>query len=266
VANLRSLLNPNTASSLNGPIGPHRRWNWARARLSDVKQIREAHGGTINDVVLAVITSGFRELLLARGESVDGRVIRSLVPVSVRASDEHGTYDNKVSAMFAELPIELEDPLERLRSLHEQMQELKQSGQAVAAERLTALSGFAPAMLLALAGRVGTRLPQSAVNTVTTNVPGPQQPLYLAGRRMLEAFPFVPLGGHVRVGVAIFSYDGGINFGVTGDFDTAPDIGVLCAGIERGVAELLSATAPKPGARGRGGRPRVAQPTREAAR
>ena len=190
--------------------------------------------------MLAAITNGFRELLLSRGESVEGRVIRSLVPVSVRAEDEHGTYDNKVSAMFAELPIEIEDPVGRLRSLHEQMQHLKQSGQAVAAERLTALGGFAPAMLLSLAGRVGTRLPQSSVNTVTTNVPGPQQPLYLAGRRMLEAFPFVPLGGHVRVGVAIFSYDGGINFGVTGDFDTAPDIGVLCDGIERGVAELLS--------------------------
>ncbi len=145
--------------------------------------------------------------------------------------------------MFAELPMEIEDPVERLNALHEQMQELKHSGQAVAAERLTALSGFAPAMLLSLAGRVGTRLPQSSVNTVTTNVPGPQQPLYLSGRRMLEAFPFVPLGGHVRVGVAIFSYDGGINFGVTGDFDTAPDIGVLCDGIERGVAELLRATA-----------------------
>ena len=246
VVNLRSLLNPNPAISLNGPIGPHRRWNWARGRLSDIKQIREAHGCTINDVVLAAITSGFRELLLSRGEHVDGQVIRSLVPVSVRTEDEHGTYDNKVSAMFAELPIELEDPVERLRSLREQMHELKRSGQAVAAERLTALSGFAPAMLLALAGRVGTRLPQSSVNTVTTNVPGPQKPLYLSGRRMLEAFPFVPLGGHVRVGVAIFSYDGGINFGVTGDFDTAPDIGVLCAGIERGVAELLSTLPPKP--------------------
>jgi diacylglycerol O-acyltransferase / wax synthase len=102
-------------------------------------------------------------------------------------------------------------------------------------------------MLLALGGRVGTRLPQSAVNTVTTNVPGPQSPLHLAGRRMLEAFPFVPLGGHVRVGVAIFSYDGGINFGVTGDFDTAPDIGVLCEGIERGIAELVSSTHPPQG-------------------
>jgi diacylglycerol O-acyltransferase len=101
------------------------------------------------------------------------------------------------------------------------------------------LGGFAPAMLLALAGRVGTRLPQSAINTVTTNVPGPQQPLYLAGRRMLEAFPFVPLGGHVRIGVAIFSYDGGINFGVTGDLDSASDIGVLCRGIEAGLTQLL---------------------------
>ncbi len=119
------------------------------------------------------------------------------------------------------------------------MQELKASGQAVAAERLTALSGFAPAMLLALAGRVGSALPQRAVNTVTTNVPGPQQPLFLAGRRMLEAFPFVPLGGHVRIGVAIFSYDGNMNFGVTADRDGAPDLQVLCDAIERSMAELL---------------------------
>jgi WS/DGAT/MGAT family acyltransferase len=238
-ANLSALLTPSPASSLNGPIGPHRRWDWARARLSDIKQIREQHGGTVNDVVLAVITNGFRELLIGRGEAVSGTVIRTLVPVSVRAEQERGTYNNKVSAMFAELPVAIEDPVERLNSLHEQMQDLKASGEAVAAERLTALSGFAPAMLLALGGRVATRLPQRAINTVTTNVPGPQRPLYLAGRRLLEAFPFVPLGGHVRIGIAIFSYDGGINFGVTGDWDGARDIDVLCEGIERGVAELL---------------------------
>ncbi len=264
VANLRSLLSPDSSSSLNGPIGPHRRWDWARARLSDIKRIREEHGGTVNDVVLAVIAGGFRDLLLARGEHVDGGVIRSLVPVSVRAEDERGTYDNKVSAMFAELPIGLQDPVARLRAVHEQMQDLKQSGQAVAAERLTALSGFAPAMLLALAGRVGTRLPQRSVNTVTTNVPGPQKPLFLVGRRMLEAFPFVPLGGHVRIGIAIFSYDGGINFGVTGDSDTAPDVGVLCRGIEHGVSELLSTSAPNAGAERRR-RPRAARSTRRVA-
>jgi diacylglycerol O-acyltransferase len=270
LANLRSLLSPAAAgSSLNGPIGPHRRWDWARARLVDVKQIREAHGGTVNDVVLAAITNGFRELLLSRGEPVEGRVIRTLVPVSVRVDSDRGTYNNKVSAMFAELPVKIEDPVQRLGALHAQMQYLKHSGQAVAAERLTALGGFAPAMLLALGGRVATRLPQSAINTVTTNVPGPQQPLYLAGKRMLEAFPFVPLGGHVRVGVAIFSYDGGINFGVTGDLDTAPDIGVLCRGIEAGVAQLLSAGSPKARS-GRAGAkrptPRPTQTTRAAKR
>ncbi len=249
LVNLRSVLSPTGAgSSLNGPIGPHRRWDWARARLADVKRIREAHGGTVNDVVLAAITNGFRELLRSRGEPVEGRVIRTLVPVSVRADHERGSYNNKVSAMFAELPVEIDDPVMRLGALHEQMQDLKGSGQAVAAERLTALGGFAPAMLLALAGRVGTRLPQSSINTVTTNVPGPQQPLYLAARRMLEAFPFVPLGGHVRVGVAIFSYDGGINFGVTGDLDSAPDIGVLCRGIEAGISQLLDEGSSKPAA------------------
>jgi diacylglycerol O-acyltransferase len=248
LANMRTLLSPNPDTTLNGPIGPHRTWDWARARLADVKEIRAKHGGTVNDVVLAVITNGFRELLLSRGEDLHGRIIRTLVPVSVRAETERGTPNNKVAAMFAELPVYLEDPVERVHAIHAQMQDLKSSGQAVAAERLTALGGFAPAVLLALGGRVATRLPQTSVNTVTTNVPGPQHPLYLAGRRMLEAFPFVPLGGHVRVGIAIFSYDGGINFGVTGDRDKARDVDVVCAGIERGVADLLGGTAAAPSA------------------
>lgn len=248
-SNFRQLLVPGSSTSLNGPIGPHRRWDWARARLTDVKQIREAHGGTVNDVVLAAIAGGFRVLLLARGEDVEQRTVRTLVPVSVRAQHERGTYNNKVSAMFAELPVGIDDPIERLASVRAQMQELKASGQAVAAARLTALGGFAPAMLLALGGRVGTRIPQRALNTVTTNVPGPQHPLYLAGRRMLEAFPFVPLGGSVRVGIAIFSYDGNINFGVTGDRDTAGDIDVLTGGIEKGIRELLKAGRPPKRAR-----------------
>jgi diacylglycerol O-acyltransferase len=252
---------PGGASSLNGPIGPHRRWAWARSRLSDIKEIRQAHGGTVNDVVLAAITGAFRELLLARGEEVQGRVVRTLVPVSVRAADEHRAPDNRVSAMFAELPVEIEDPVARLRALSEQMQELKASGQAVAAERLTALSGFAPAMLLALGGRVASAIPQRAVNTVTTNVPGPQRPLFLGGRRMLEAFPFVPLGGSVRIGVAIFSYDGSVNFGATGDRDGAPDLELFCEAIERSLSELLPAGSPA--SRRRGGR---AQPAGASAK
>src|SRR3712207_6717052 len=243
MASLQRLWRPLPPTSLNGAIGPHRRWAWARGRLSDIKAIREVHGGTVNDVVLTVITRGFRDLLLGRGEPVEGRVVRTMVPVSVRAQHERGTYNNKVSAMFAELPVGIEDPIERLDAVRTQMQGLKESKQAVAGERLTALSGFAPAMLLALGGRVSTRTPQRNVQTVTTNVPGPQQPLYLAGRRMLEAFPFVPLGGYVRIGIAIFSYDGGLNFGATGDYESVPDIGVLCEGIEAGIAELVPAPA-----------------------
>ena len=237
---MSGILRPPPASSLNGPVGPHRRWAWARSELSEVKQVRTALGGTVNDVVLAVIAGGFRELLASRGESTD-RVVRTLVPVSVRSAEEHGAYNNRVSAIFADLPVNIEDPVSRLASVHEQMEHLKHSHEAVAGDVLVGLSGFAPAMLLGLGLRAATRVPQRNVNTVTTNVPGPQHALYAAGRRMLECFPYVPLGGHVRVGVAIFSYNGGLGFGVTGDYDEAPDVDVLCKGIERSMAELVEA-------------------------
>jgi len=233
-------------SSLNGPLGPHRRYAWASTMVSDIKAIRRGLGGTFNDVVLAAITNGFRELLLERGESVD-RVVRSLVPVSVRARDDRGravgdgTLQNKVSAMFAELPVSITDAAERLRAVSAQMEGLKESKQAVAGEALTSMSGFAPPMLLALGVRLSTRIPQRNVNTVTTNVPGPQIPLYVCGRRMLKAYPYVPLAGQVRVGIAIFSYNGEVNFGVTGDYDTTADLDVLCGGIEEGITQLLKA-------------------------
>ena len=236
----RAWLKPGSATSLNGPIGPHRRWTWARGRLSDVKAVREAFGGTVNDVVLAVITNGFRDLLLGRQCDVSELTIRTLVPVSVRTSSQRGTYDNKVSAMFADLPVGIADPVERLDAVREQMEDLKASRQAVGAEVLTSMGGFAPAMFLSLGARMSMRMPQRNLNTVTTNVPGPQHPMYLAGRRLLEVFPYVPLGNNIRVGLAIYSYDGGLNYGVTGDYDTAPDIGVLAAGIEAGMDELLT--------------------------
>jgi diacylglycerol O-acyltransferase / wax synthase len=229
-------------SSLNGSLGPHRRWGWARGTLADVHTIRQALGGTVNDVVLAAISGGFRELLLTRGEPVD-RTLRSLVPVSVRRPGERGTYNNRVSAMFAELPIDIADPVARLASVTAQMAGLKDSKQAVAGEVLTSLSGFAPPMLLMLGARVASRLPQRNVNTGTTNVPGPQFPLYAGGRRMLESFPYIPLFANVRLAVAIFSYDGQLSFGVSGDYDTTADLQVLCDGIEQGLAELVQAAA-----------------------
>ena len=261
-AAMRNLLRPAPRSSLNGSIGPHRRWDWASCRLSEVKSVREGLVGTINDVVLSAITRGFRDLLLSRGEDPSQLIVRSLVPVSVRRPSDRGTYNNRVSAMYAELPIGIEDPVKRLESVRTQMEGLKRSHEAVAGEVLVSLSGFAPALLLALGTRLAFQFPQRSLNTVTTNVPGPQRPLYLAGRRMLEAIPFVPLAGQVRVGVAIFSYDGSLKFGVTGDYDKAPDIRILCQGIESGMGELVAAAEEqrKPPA-GRGARAAKATPS-----
>jgi diacylglycerol O-acyltransferase / wax synthase len=246
---LSSLVRPTPPTSLNGPIGPHRRYAWADADLADVKRIRKAHGGTVNDVVLALITRGFRDLLTSRGEDVDARVIRTLVPVSVRPRGDSGpasgdgTLANKVSAMFAELPVGIEDPVERLHAITSQLQDLKESRQALAGEALTSGMVFAPAMLLTLGMRVATRAARRMGNldTVTTNVPGPQFPLYSCGRKMLRAFPYVPLAAPLRVGVSIFSYDGELTFGLTGDYDCAPDLDVLAEGIGAGVKELLTA-------------------------
>jgi WS/DGAT/MGAT family acyltransferase len=230
-------------SSLNGPIGPHRRYAWATTSVEEIKTVRRALGGTFNDVVLASITNGFRDLLVSRGETID-RVVRTLVPVSVRPRDASGkavgdgTFENKVSAMFAELPVNIEDPVERLRAITAQMAGLKESKQAVAGEALTSMSGFAPPMLLALGMRLATRAAQRNINTVTTNVPGPQFPLYAAGRKMIRAFPYVPLGGQIRIGIAIFSYNGDVNFGITGDYDTTSDLDVLSGGIEDGMAQM----------------------------
>jgi WS/DGAT/MGAT family acyltransferase len=242
-------LRPNVPLSIEGTIGPHRRWTWARTSLADVKEIRSALGGTVNDVVLAAITKGFRDLLVSRGDQIDGAVVRTLVPVSVRSSGDH-TYNNQVSGMIAELPVGIVDPVERLQSIHGQMAALKDSHQAVAAGVLVGMAGVAPPMLLSMGLRTAVtvmrRMPQRSVNTVTTNVPGPQIPLYACGREMLDYVPFVPLSQGVRTGVAILSYNRQIAFGVTGDWDTVPDIEVLAAGIEAGMQELLAIARPTP--------------------
>ena len=238
-----------SATSLNGPIGPHRRWSWAEAGLDDVKTIRQGLGGTVNDVVLAAITAGFRSLLLHRGEDVSNRVVRTLVPVSVRADSERGTYNNRVSGIFPGLPVSIADPAERLNVIAAQLSMLKGSKQAVAGDALVKLAGFAPPMLLSVGARLAARTPQRALQTVTTNVPGPQYPLYVVGRRMVYSYPYVPIMGSVRVSIAIFSYCGRLFFGITGDYDTVTDIDVLRDGIEEGMRELVAAAG---GANGSG--------------
>lgn len=233
------LLKPLERSSLTGPVGPRRKWSTAHLELSDIKAVRGALGGTVNDVVLTLVSGGLRELLSARGEQVDGRMIRALVPVSVRRPGERGVYNNRVSAMFAELPIGIVDPVARLDAVRAQMDDLKQSKQAVAGDVLTSLSGFAPPMLLDLAGRLAARSPSLGVQTGVTNVPGPQHTLQTLDRRLLASYPFVPVIGNVRISIAIFSYDGGMYFGVTADYDSSNDIDVLTSGIEKGAEQLL---------------------------
>jgi diacylglycerol O-acyltransferase / wax synthase len=255
---LRSLAewSKRSATSLNGPIGPHRRWSWAEASLDDVKAIRHGLGGTVNDVVLAAITAGFRSLLVHRGEEVSNRVVRTLVPVSVRADSERGMYNNRVSGVFPGLPVSVADPGDRLRAIAAQLSMLKGSKQAVAGDALVKLAGFAPPMLLSLGARLAARTPQRALQTVTTNVPGPQYPLYVVGRRMVYSYPYVPIMGSVRISIAIFSYCGRLFFGITGDYDTVSDIDVLRDGIEEGMRELVVAAGGSPKKAARGGRKR----------
>ncbi len=238
------------AESLNGPIGPSRRWSWASASLEEVKEIRASLGGTVNDVVLCAITNGFRDLLRRRGEKVPEKVVRALVPVSVRRDSEKGAYNNRVSGLFPGLPVGIAGPVARLKAIRRQMDDFKRSGQAVAGDVLVQMSGFAPPMLLALSLRLALHAQQRLVQTVTTNVPGPQFPLYAAGRPMIYAYPYVPIAGSVRIGVAIFSYLGSLKFGVTADYDSVPDIDVLTQGIESGVAQLLAVARRKRRPRG----------------
>jgi WS/DGAT/MGAT family acyltransferase len=233
------LLRPLERSSLTGPVGPHRTWSTARIDLSDVKTIRGALGGTVNDVVLTLASGGLRDLLAARGEEVERRSVRALVPVSVRRPGERGVYNNRVSAIFAELPVGIGDPAARLAAIVSQMDGLKQSMQAVAGDVLTSLSGFAPAMLLALGGRLAARSPTLGVQTGVTNVPGPQHTLRTLDRRLVQSFPFVPVIGNVRISIAVFSYDGGLYFGVTADYDSSNDIDILTAGVEAAIVQLL---------------------------
>ena len=225
--------------TIEAAIGPHRRWAHSSAAIDDVRVIRKSFGGTLNDVVLAAVAGGYRTLLLERGEDADAAVVRTLVPVSLRAEDAHGLLDNRVSAMLLELPVDIENPIERLKAVIEQMAGLKQSHMAEAGGVVTAAGDLAPPMVVGTVTRLVThvqhRLPQRSVNTVTTNVPGPQFPLYCLGREMVAYYPFVPIMHGVRIGTAILSYNGQLSFGITGDFDTAPDVDVLASAIATGI-------------------------------
>lgn len=229
-------------SRFNVEIGPHRRLAFVRADLDDFKAVKNAHGGTVNDVVLSVVAGALGNYLRARGDDTDDLELRAMVPVSVRAAEEHGALGNRVSAMMAPLPVFSRDPVERLRLVTETMGDLKGSGQAVGAELLTRLTDFAPPTIASQAARLQPA--QRFFNLVVTNVPGPQFPLYLLGRRMESFFPLVPLARRQALCVGIMSYDGQLDFGLVGDYDAMADLESFALDLEGAIAEAV-ATAPE---------------------
>ena len=236
---------PATRSSLSGQIGAQRRYTWARASLEDIKTVKRELGGTVNDVVLAAISGGFRALLLARGELTEPHEVPSLVPVSLRAAGEENIYENRVSALVANLPVHIADPAERLAAVRAELESLKASHEALVGEALISLAHYSPYILASWWVRTVLGLPQREIVTVTTNVPGPQQTLYGMGRRLVEIIPYVPIATTVRIGISIFSYDGNVTFGITGDYAVNPDLDVLARAIETGVADLVAAAKAK---------------------
>src|SRR5690349_16913415 len=247
-------LNPAPETPLNVEIGPHRRYAVVRHQLDDYKTVKNAFGGTVNDVVLTVVSGALARWLNARGVRTEGLEMRALVPVSVRNESHRGTLGNQLAAMRGPLPVYIRDPVARLRFVRRAMDGLKESKQAVGAATLAAVNNLAPPTILAQASRLqfSTRL----FNLLVTNIPGPQFPLYVLGRRLQDLFPVAFLPSRQALAVAIMSYDGGIDFGLLADYDALPDLDVIVAGIAGSLEELLAA------ARGKGPAQQPPQPRR----
>jgi WS/DGAT/MGAT family acyltransferase len=233
-------LRPPPRSPYNTAIGPHRRYAWVRASLADIKAIKDSLGGTVNDVVLATVAGALGRHMQRRGVERPG-TLRALVPVSVRSDDERGSLGNRVAAMMAPLPVSEDDPERRLATIALAMQGIKRSGQAVGAQVLTELTGFAPSTLMAQGSRLVST--ERLFNVVVTNVPGPQFPLYLLGRELREANPMVPLAKGQALGIAIMSYNGRMNFGLLGDWDAMPDLDEFAEDLAASLEELASAAS-----------------------
>ena len=231
-------LNPAPATPLNVEIGPHRRFRGVPCSLADFKTVKGAFGGTVNDVVLAVVAGALRDWLHSRGVRTEGMELRALVPVSIRAEHERNALGNRIAVMRGPLPVYIADPLERLRAVRAAMSDLKESKQAVGAEVLAGVNNFAPPTVLAQASRLNfsTRL----FNLIVTNVPGPQFPLYVQGREMQNVFPVAFLPKDHALAIAIMSYNGQMNFGLLGDYDALPDIDRIAENIEAALAELVA--------------------------
>jgi WS/DGAT/MGAT family acyltransferase len=230
------LVNPAPEVPLNVEIGPHRRYIWVRSELATFKRIKNALGGTVNDVVLTVVAGALRSWLRGRGVKTEGLELRAQVPVSIRAEDEQGQLGNRIAVMRAPLPVYVGDPVRRLQIVRQAMDGLKQSKQALGAEVITRMNDFAPPTLLAQSARINfsTRL----FNLIVTNVPGPQFPLYVLGRELEGFFPVAFLPPNQALAIAIVSYNGQVNFGLLADYDSMDDVDLIADGIREALAEL----------------------------
>jgi len=241
-------------SPFNARIGPHRRFSWVRGDLEEFKEVKNAFDATVNDVVLAVVAGALGRYMRMNGHPTDDLELKAMVPVSVRADVERGALGNRVTAMWAPLPVGLVDPVERLLRISGAMEGIKHSGQAVGAQVLTQLTGFAPPTILAQAARLQAH--QRLFNLVVTNVPGPQFPLYILGHELEAIFPMVPLAENTALGIAIMSYNGQLNFGLIGDYDALAKLESLADELRVSIEELVAA-ARSPAASWGAPRPRV---------
>jgi diacylglycerol O-acyltransferase / wax synthase len=230
---------PAPQSPFNVEITPHRRYTWVDAEIERFKAIKDELGGTLNDVVLAAVSLALGHHMRAQGIDTEGLVLKAMVPVSVRADSERGALGNRVAAMWAPLPVGVTDARECLEQIRLEMGELKRSGQAVGAQALTNLAGFAPPTILSQAARLQAR--QRLFNLVITNVPGPQFPLFLLGRRMVRLYPVVPLARRQALGVAVMSYDGSLGFGLIADYDAIPELETIAHELVRAIDSLSAA-------------------------
>jgi diacylglycerol O-acyltransferase len=232
-------LSPAPPSPFNTRIGPHRRYAWVDADLDEVKAIKNALGGTLNDAVLTAVSLALGRWMRDHGDPTDGVVLRAMVPVSVRADAERGALGNRVAAVYAPLPVGVRDPRAVFTAIHGAMEALKRSGQAVGAQAITQLADFAPPTILSQAARLQTR--QRFFNLVVTNVPGPQMQLYALGRPLRTIYPVVPLSRNTALGIAIMSYNGRLGFGLLGDYDAMADLDALRDALDAAIAELSEA-------------------------
>ncbi len=241
LASVRTIARPAPGSPLNVTIGEQRRFGMAATSLDDHRRVRKAHGGTVNDVVLATVAGALRTWLLTRGEPVRPQTtVRAMVPVSVREQGATGTVGNRVSSYFVDLPVGEPGAVARLQQVGGAMRGHKESGQSVGAQALVQLSGFAPPTIHSLGARAASSFTRRMFNLVVTNVPGPQFPLYAAGARMLSMYPVVPLAKGQAVSVGVTSYDGGVFYGLNADRDAMADVDVLAACLEESLAELVA--------------------------